>query len=119
MGDFETERQPAKWARYRERGDSWPCNLPEFKRWRRVSCDKLRPVRAFRATPRQPDQKSKCLWVWGESEERWEGPCCVGRLTEVHTGGSGEGVTPARRRGVGVWSGARGFQGRGSEYVEE
>ncbi len=43
-------------------------NLPEFKRWRRVSCDELRPVRAFRAVPRRPDQKSKCLWVWGESE---------------------------------------------------
>ena len=67
-GDFVTGRQPPQWARYMERGDNWPCNLPEFKNWRKVTCDELRPVRAFRAIPRRPDQKIKCLWVLGGPE---------------------------------------------------
>ncbi len=66
-GYFTTDRQPAQWARYEEQGTCWPCNLPDFKSWRKVSCAALRPVRAFRASPRWPDQKRKCLWVWGES----------------------------------------------------
>jgi hypothetical protein len=66
-GDFTTARPPAQWARYEEQGKCWPCNLPDFKSWRKVSCAALRPVRAFRASPRRLDQKRKCLWVWGES----------------------------------------------------
>ena len=62
-GNFTTDRHLAQWTRYEEQGTCWPCNLPDFKSWRKVPCAELRPVRAFRAFPSRPDQKRKCLWV--------------------------------------------------------
>ena len=128
-GYFTTDRQPAQWARYEEQGTCWPCNLPDFKSWRKVSCAALRPVRAFRASPRRLDQKRKCLWVWGESAAAaapaapahepttvtgeilvpgvaarlnawWESGGKVLIVSEAHTGGGGRELVP---RGGAGW----------------
>ena len=98
-GIFTTDRLPAQWARYEEQGTCWPCNLPDFKSWRTVSCAELRPVRAFRASPRWPNQKRKCLWVWGESAPA----AAPAALAHAPTAPTGDILAPAVAARLNEW----------------
>ncbi len=98
-GDFTTDKQPAQWSRYEEQGTCWPCNLPDFKSWRKVSCAALRPVRGFRASPRRPDQKRKCLWVWGEAAAE----AAPAAPAHEPTTGTGETLAPGVAARLNAW----------------
>ena len=63
-GRFEVERSSAGWTKFKEEGDSWPALLPNFQRWCRIQCDRLRPVRGYRERPRKPRPGAGCIWVW-------------------------------------------------------
>ena len=61
---FEAERRSAGWTKFKEEGVSWPTVLPNFQRWSRIQCGRLRPVRGYRERPLSPGPGSGCLWVW-------------------------------------------------------
>ena len=69
-GKLVSERRSRGWSKFTEEGVSWPCFLPNFERWSRVDCDRLRPFWAYRERPLEPRPGKGCLWVWGLQEER-------------------------------------------------
>ena len=73
-GKLASERRSRGWCKFKEEGVSWLCVLPNFERWSRVNCGRLRPIWAYRERPLKPRPGMGCLWVWGLQEGRGAEP---------------------------------------------